>query len=725
MMKQLLSAILVLSLIMMSGCSSSVEVQEESQPTIDVQLDTEETVDSRERVMTYVPEELTWPEWLWNPRGWDTCGDTIWVSGQNENGLIVASYDTINDKWNSYELDTAQAHNPVAVDISASDEAIWILLEETYSADDIKSGAKISDLNYYVVRMNFSGEISCTLVPFQGDEVQEGGRSVICSVLGIDEKQAVLTTYEHNYLVDADLNIISEDSLPIWGPIITMRVDNQVYVSLDGGIKLLDKNSMQLGPHISMQGIGQYSSNRGNFLYAEDGALYSSSKDNEKKNILFNWIDVALSYDGVGGNAVLENSQGDFFYPTPSGLIKITLKETLKKETLTLVCFGDESDELYSYRSLSFSYTKELMDSIIRFNNTDPEYKVQVRPVTYEDESQRDRLLIELATAEDVDLIDTSLLPENAIKEGVLTDLLPYIDADPQIGREAFIPSLLNAMMKDGGLYEYTDKFTMLTMIVPENIFPGRDHWTVEEISKLAEDSAYSIPCRDDMTELFIKAATAEFINMDNWSSSFNSQAFINQLEFLKKQPKTLDGYQEPLLFYLTPDLALDAGHWARIVLGGNYTVAGLPETEGTGSYFMKLNGPFNSDSPTAGYNTRMGIMAASSKQEGAWRFLRTLILNDAQDQLSTGIPSIKNRFENAVDATVAEHSSDDMFNEIDAQILREQVYGTTKLIYDDQALLSIIRSGMNNFFEGQQSARDAAQQIQSRVEIYLAEQYN
>ena len=139
----------------------------------------------------------------------------------------------------------------------------------------------------------------------------------------------------------------------------------------------------------------------------------------------------------------------------------------------------------------------------------------------------------------------------------------------------------------------------------------------------------------------------------------------------------------------------------------------------------MKLNGPFNSDSPTAGYNTRMGIMAASSKQEGAWRFLRTLILNDAQDQLSTGIPSIKNRFENAVDATVAEHSSDDMFNEIDAQILREQVYGTTKLIYDDQALLSIIRSGMNNFFEGQQSARDAAQQIQSRVEIYLAEQYN
>ena len=723
-MKRLFSGILAISLLLMSGCSLPKEEQDKpEQPAGTHQLPAE-TPDNRERIMAYVPEELPWPEWLVEFWGWDTFGDTIWLSGQSETGLAAASYDTISGQWNSYELNTAQAHNPKVVDISVVDEALWLLLEETYNEDDIKAGAQISDLNYYVMRMSFSGEMSCTPVHFLGDEVQEGGRPVICSLLGIDEQQAVLTTYEHNYLIDPAINIISEDSLPVLGPITTTRVDDQLYVSLDGGIELLDRGSIQLGPHISLQGAGHYSSNRGNFLYTEDGALYSSSKGTENKSRLFNWIDVALSYGGIGGNAVLENSQGDFFYPALSGLIKVSLKETLKKEALTLVCFGDESDEQYSYNSLSYSYSKELMDAIIRFNNTDPEYRIQVRPVTYGDENQRDRLLIELATTKDVDLIDTSILPEDAVQDGLLIDLLPYIDADPQLGRDAFIPSLLEAMMKNGGLYEYTDKFTMLTMIVPEDIFPGRAQWTAEKICSLAADSGYSIPCREDMTELFIRAATAEFINMDNDSCSFDSQAFINQLEFLKAQPEYLDGYDSPLLFYLSPDLALDAGYWARLVLGGNYAVAGLPETEGTGSYFMKLNGPFNTDSPTAGYNTRMGIMAASGKQEGAWRFLRTLILNDAQDKLSTGIPSIKERFEKAVDSALKDDSRKDIFNEADARMLREQVYSTTKLVYDDEALLNVIRSGMNTFFEGQQSAQEAARRIQSRVSIYLAEQY-
>ena len=62
-------------------------------------------------------------------------------------------------------------------------------------------------------------------------------------------------------------------------------------------------------------------------------------------------------------------------------------------------------------------------------------------------------------------------------------------------------------------------------------------------------------------------------------------------------------------------------------------------------------------------------------------------------------------------------------FNEYDAELMRQQVYNTTKLAHKDEALLRIICSEAVAYFEGQKSLDDAAAQIQSRVSIYLAEQ--
>lgn len=49
-------------------------------------------------------------------------------------------------------------------------------------------------------------------------------------------------------------------------------------------------------------------------------------------------------------------------------------------------------------------------------------------------------------------------------------------------------------------------------------------------------------------------------------------------------------------------------------------------------------------------------------------------------------------------------------------------VYGTTRLVHTDDALLSVIRSEANAFLSGQKSAQDAASQTQSRMKLYLAE---
>mgnify|MGYP002627255133 CR=1 FL=1 len=126
------------------------------------------------------------------------------------------------------------------------------------------------------------------------------------------------------------------------------------------------------------------------------------------------------------------------------------------------------------------------------------------------------------------------------------------------------------------------------------------------------------------------------------------------------------------------------------------------------------------------GSNTRVGILASGQNQDGAWRFVKTLMQNP-QGSISDGVSVFRDEFEREEDAAITNTRDArfdiDNFNADDAARLREQVYGTTKLVHADGALLQVIRSEANAFFAGQKSAEEAARQIQSRLSIYVAEQ--
>lgn len=724
-MKRFFAFLMSFCLLFLAGCTTKTLSQETSMPSADL-YQTKNT----ETTLGYIPAEISKPDCLESLWGWDTYGDTIWLGAQSLDGsLLVASYDTINDQWSVFELKTYDAHNPSPINLSVTKDSFWILFRESYSESDIKNGARLDDLGYYILCTKLEENRStCTRVPFEGESSSESSDSVICSVQALDKNRALLTTYTANYLIDSEANLLGQSELPIVGEISHMRIDNQLYILFKDGYTALDESSLQLKDIIPLKAKGSFDSNAGSILVTEHKTLYRYDFASDNKTEIFKWMDVALSYREMGGSKVFENSAGTFFYPTSKNLIKVTQSQIPKKQTLTLLCFGNSSDEMYQYQSTAYTYTGELMDAIVRFNNTDPEFKIEIKPVVYSNESERDRLLIELATAEDIDIVDTSLLPENAIKEGLFVDMLPFIDADKEISRDDFIQPLLNAMLKNGALYEYTDKFTLLTIIARQDLLADRSTWTVDDIRGL-ESRRPDLDClsRERMLDSFILAATAEFIDWGTMKCSFDSPVFQSWLTFLKEQPEVIERYENSLLFQISTDLAGDAGFWARTILESDYVVPGFPEASGTGSYFVKLNGPFSVDAPTVGNNTRLGILASSKYPDGAWRFVRTLMLWESEANIMTGIPVLKERFERAVDTTVTDQSDPqqnvDIFNENDAQILREQVYNTEKLVHKDEALLNIIRSEATLYFEDQKSVEEATQQIQSRISIYLAEQ--
>ena len=693
----------------------------------------------------WIPSRIAFPDWLARSTGWETLGDTIWLSGLTpENALVAASYDTLSGQWRRIDFTTGDAYHPQLGNLSAAGNSLWGLLQEGPSWEDLNQGRFRDDYGYYVLHIDLgSGEGTAVRIPFEGEGSTEGSGLHFSGILGLDDDRALLGAMDRFYVIDANAAILSEPSLPTNGSLWHFRVGDALYLWTQEGYAPFDPEALSFGTPLDIDGLGEASSNSGHFLRKWQRSLCAADPATGESELLFRWMDVALSFGDTQGGICLENSLGDVYYPDGEdtmlfkGLICAKRGLVPVRQPLRLGCFGESGGELYAQAqangALPYSATTELLDAIVRFNNTDPEYRIEVVPITYANEQERDRVLIELATRTDLDLLDTSMLPDNALDSGLLADMLPMIDADESISREDFIEPLLALMTQSGGLYEYTDKFTLLTITTHAELFPGRENWTAANIEALIAEHPEMDPLwhsynRELVTTLFCWAASAEFIDRATASCSFDGPAFVHWLELLKALPDGGQYSEEPKLMNICYDLAFNAGHQEKYMMKGEYVVAGFPETQGTGSYYLKLGSSPNPWSGTIGENTRIGILAASGRQEGAWRFVRTLMEGSDDFTLSRGIPVFKAAFERALEAEISD-DFDERFqigylSAENAEELRRQVYGTTKLVVPDEALIRLMREEIKRYHDGQLSAAEAAAAIQSRAKIYVSEQY-
>ena len=689
-----------------------------------------------EMIPGYVTEEVQKPDWLsdtGNYQAMDTVGDRIYVADHDPEGrLLIACYDTAADSWQRYDLDSSAARHPNVDALSIAYHSAWALLREGVSWEDAQNGNIPQELGCYLLTLDLeSGESRCVPILIEGNVGSEGSDPVFQSLLALDDGRALLTGFEHCYVVDRDANVLSHPELPGLGMgLLRFRVKETLYLWTQNGYAPFDASSLTLGAPISLRTDSPISSNAGHFLCSENRALCEYDPAAQRLTERFAWMDVALSVWEMGGRGSFENAAGDVYYPARCGFVKVSPGMVPQRKTLTLACFGESGADALG-GTPGYSCTMELMDAIIRFNHTDPEYRVEIRPMLYAGEQERDRMLIQLATGSDLDLLDTSFLPDNALDGGVLTDLLPLIDADPELSREDFIQPLLAAMLRNGGLYEYTSRFTLLTMSTHPALFPGRENWTVDTIKSLIAahpemDPLWHSYDRELLLTLFAWAATAEFIDWESGVCRFDSPAFVHWLELLKMLPDGAQYSEEAKLLKVDYDYAFNAGFGERYELKDDYVITGFPEAEGTGSFYLKLGLSPSAMRRTMGSNTRVGILASGQNQDGAWRFVKTLMQN-RQGSISDGISVLRDEFEREVDAAVTNTRDArfgiDNYNTDDAARLREQVYGTTKLVHADEELLQVIRSEAKAFFAGQKSAEEAARQIQSRLSIYVAEQ--
>lgn len=118
----------------------------------------------------------------------------------------------------------------------------------------------------------------------------------------------------------------------------------------------------------------------------------------------------------------------------------------------------------------------------------------------------------------------------------------------------------------------------------------------------------------------------------------------------------------------------------------------------------------------TTNENSRFGISASSENKEMAFEFIAMLLSEDTQRYVYDGFPVLK---------TVYEEQYADALNA--GAYMPEVIYnGISKsaaCIQTDQDVFDIIEDEAAVFFAGDETAAEAAEVIQSRVQIYLDEQ--
>ncbi len=609
-----------------------------------------------------------------------------------------------------------------------------------YSSWDRETYEMSYEVYYYDANGNVKFNYSLT-------DILEGESG---NTFSFDSKGNLLISAEQNvYLVGSDGALKFKLLAGDWvnGSFVDKEDNFWVSVWTQGETvtKKLDVSTKTLGDKIDISTMNGNLIDAGNniFAYCSSDNVQEYNKETGEKNTLWSWLDFDIS--DVYYDRLYVGTEGAYYYINSDyseedvQLELITFKKGIttsenEKETITLACF-----------TLSWS----IKDYIIDFNKHNDKYRIKVTEY-YDDndyEGALARFNADLASADKADIV--LLSSENFMnlaKKGAFADLGKLMKKDKSFNRADYFENILDAMKVDGKEYFVMPTVRIVTMIGSKDIFANKNSWTIQDMVALRKQypdiSFIEYPEYESAfyTALFYSADT--FIDFEKGTCNFLNDDFYNLLEYAKTFPKKLDyenydSWEEimegnvlfsEIYLYSADDFSM----YNQLYKNGT-KVIGIPMTEGSGHVILPQE--------------MFAISVKSKKQEQAWEILKDMISEEAYKSGNNdmGFPILKSAFydkmkesmkvetyidENGVEQEVSHGgiSTGTILIELKAPTqaevdeLTKIVETADKIFSFDERVFEIVEEEAKPFFEGQKSAKEVAEIMQSRVGIYLAE---
>ena len=362
------------------------------------------------------------------------------------------------------------------------------------------------------------------------------------------------------------------------------------------------------------------------------------------------------------------------------------------------------------------------------------------------------KLSMEIITGNIPDILDITFLPvEQYVAMGLLEDLYPFIDDDPELNREDFVENLFSRAEIEGGLYYVFPLYTLSTIAGNPNVLGSQPGWTVDEfIDVLAKNPNADIPMgawfpNEHFLHYAVRLNMDRFIDRVAGTADFDNEDFIEILKAASFFPSDVLSYYD---INYRDDLAsgrqIMKHYWfqgftdyqkERELFGGELVFKGFPGLTGIGSFID----PY----PT------FAITTVSENKDGAWSFIRSFMTDhwqqNAFDQGPHRIPTNKAVFDHMIEKAMNQPEQTITIREVlggeitsidlalkpipQAEMDRFLELNSTAVVmrsndYLFTSIMNIVNETASGYFSGQITAKDAARIIQSRASILASEQF-
>jgi len=417
----------------------------------------------------------------------------------------------------------------------------------------------------------------------------------------------------------------------------------------------------------------------------------------------------------------------------------------------------------------TFNSNQNVQKAVVSFNKRSQEYMIEIEEYSIEYQDNWTPQDYDNAVAQ----FNTSLVGENApdiielgynvdvgnlVSKGALVDLNPYLEESTLISREDFVEGVLNAHTVNGMLITIPRTVQLATLLGRTEMVGKEPGWTLQEIISFSEEhpDAELLPyaTKDSILETIMKYSFDTFVDYEAGTCSFNSQEFKDVLTFANRFVQEYDydnngpsfpkKIQSGQMLLSSADVHnTQAYQMYSLMFETEVTNIGYPTFDGSLGTFMQGSEMY-------------GIFANSEYKDGAWQFIESIHQYQKPNERGAfGFPTRKDELEEtfAYDMT-PEYQLDEKGEKIldengeplqhpktswgyddwdtdifaasqeDVDAIMEMMDAAKSVLLQDDTVFTMIQEEAQYYFSGQKTVDQVAEVIQSRVGVYVSENY-
>ena len=380
----------------------------------------------------------------------------------------------------------------------------------------------------------------------------------------------------------------------------------------------------------------------------------------------------------------------------------------------------------------------------VEFNKYNPAWLITVKDYA-EGESEAGtatRFNTELLSGQVPDILypGNTVSVSALIHSGVLTDLYPLLDGDPDFSREDLLPEVLAAGETEGKLYQIASGFELETLLGDEKAVGTAAGFTWDRLEDIlrryperrlfTEDTA-----REAILNVYLaRCGTLPVIDWKTGTCDFDTPVYRGMMEVAKALPTAnelaisqTEGQKDTNYDPLVSGDALlqrvtmsDVQQYRRALtrLGEDAAFVGYPGKENGTAYLLT--------------GSSLAITDRCQNKAGAWAFLKWCLLEAAHKR---SFSSLRSEFEKELAAGAEEAVGPfgepildrgrplTPMTETDVAALRELIREAEPATRYDVEIAAIIQEEIAKYFSDKCTLDQAVSAIQSRVSVYVAEQ--